>query len=94
MQQLLALLPTDAVVGMITYGQMCFVHELGFAEMPKAYAFRGTKSVTAAQVHRGLGRFGQCSGWCRADSVQQLLALLPTDAVVGMYRLCSRNAFQ
>ena len=32
---------------------MCFVHELGFAEMPKAYAFRGTKSVTAQQVHRG-----------------------------------------
>ena len=54
MQQLLALLPTDAVVGMITYGQMCFVHELGFAEMSKAYAFRGTKSVTAQQVlHRG-----------------------------------------
>lgn len=54
-QQVLQLLPTDAVVGLITFGAMTYVHELGFSEMPKAYAFRGTKPVTAQQVSAQLG---------------------------------------
>ena len=55
LQQSINFIPEDALVGLITYGKMVFVHELGFTEMPKAYAFRGTKAVTAQQVSQQLG---------------------------------------
>eukprot|EP00397_Hematodinium_sp_SG-2012_P003443 GEMP01003451.1.p1 GENE.GEMP01003451.1~~GEMP01003451.1.p1 ORF type:complete len:611 (+),score=96.99 GEMP01003451.1:487-2319(+) len=48
-------MPLHACVGLITFGNMCYVHELGFSEMPKAYAFRGTKELTTQQVAYQLG---------------------------------------
>lgn len=41
LQQSLNFIPQDALIGLITYGKMVYVHELGFAECPKAYVFRG-----------------------------------------------------
>lgn len=50
LQQLLAMMPQDALVGFITFGALCYVHELGFAGLPKAHAFRGTREYSAQQV--------------------------------------------
>lgn len=55
LQQSINLLPENAMVGLITFGTMVQVHELGFADCPKAYVFRGTKNVTAQQVQQMLG---------------------------------------
>ncbi|KAL6166285.1 GTPase-activating protein S23 [Exserohilum turcicum] len=51
----LSLLPPDALVGLITYGTMAQVHELGYAECAKSYVFRGSKDYSSKQVHEMLG---------------------------------------
>jgi hypothetical protein len=49
----LSLLPTDALVGLITFGRMVHVHELNCENMSRSYVFRGTKDLTAKQVQVG-----------------------------------------
>jgi hypothetical protein len=49
-RQSLSLLPETALVGLITFGTMVQVHELGFAECPKSYVFKGTKDYEPQQV--------------------------------------------
>ncbi|KAF1940800.1 hypothetical protein EJ02DRAFT_512883 [Clathrospora elynae] len=51
----LSLLPQYALVGLITYGTMTQVHELGYAECAKSYVFRGNKDYSSKQVHEMLG---------------------------------------
>ena len=51
----LALLPPDAVVGLITFGQNVHVHEIGFVEAAKSYVLRGNKNYDAATVQTLLG---------------------------------------
>jgi protein transport protein SEC23 len=46
----LSLLPTNALVGLITFGRMVHVHELNCEGMMRSYVFRGTKDLTAKQV--------------------------------------------
>jgi len=58
LQQSLAMMPQNALVGFITYGAMVYVHELASTMLPKAYAFRGQKEYNAQQVAYQLG-FGQ-----------------------------------
>lgn len=55
LQQTLALLPEEALVGLITFGTHTHVHELGFSECPKAYVFRGDKEYTTQKVQDMLG---------------------------------------
>jgi protein transport protein SEC23 len=55
LQQSLAMMPQNALVGFITFGAMCYVHELGNNLLPKAYAFRGGKEYTAQNVAYQLG---------------------------------------
>jgi len=55
LQQSLAMMPQNALVGFITFGAMCYVHELSATALPKAYAFRGSKEYTAQQVSYQLG---------------------------------------
>jgi len=55
LQQSLAMMPQNALVGFITFGAMCYVHELASTALPKAYAFRGGKEYTAQQVAYQLG---------------------------------------
>lgn len=56
LQQSLNFIPQDALIGLITYGKMVYVHELGFAECPKCYVFRGDteKELTSKQVQEQL----------------------------------------
>ncbi|TGZ83217.1 hypothetical protein EX30DRAFT_317252 [Ascodesmis nigricans] len=51
----LSLLPQHALVGLITYGTMTHVHELGYTECAKSYVFRGNKDYQAKQVQEMLG---------------------------------------
>ncbi|GAA5812916.1 GTPase-activating protein S23 [Mucor flavus] len=54
----LSLLPEYAWVGLITFGTMTQVHELGFSECPKSFVFRGTKEYTGKQIQEMLGLTG------------------------------------
>ena len=58
LMQSLTMMPQNALVGLITFAQNVFVHELGCAsEMSKCYAFRGNNMnpIAAAQVAKQLG---------------------------------------
>lgn len=50
----LSLLPPKSLVGLVTFGTMVQVHELGFSEIPKSYVFRGSKDYTQAQIQEML----------------------------------------
>lgn len=54
-QQTLNLLPDNALVGLVSFGTMVHVHELGFTECPKSYVFRGNKDFSGQQVQDMLG---------------------------------------
>jgi len=64
LQMSLSLLPPNAIVGLITFGKMVQVHELGCEGISKSFVFRGTKDYTAKQVQDmlGLGRGGGGGG--------------------------------
>ncbi|BGP15902.1 hypothetical protein JCM10213_003669 [Rhodosporidiobolus nylandii] len=51
----LSLLPPHALVGLITYGTMTQVHELGYTECPKSFVFRGTKEYATKSIMEMLG---------------------------------------
>uniref|UniRef100_A0A8C8ULC0 Protein transport protein SEC23 n=1 Tax=Peromyscus maniculatus bairdii TaxID=230844 RepID=A0A8C8ULC0_PERMB len=53
MQMSLSLLPPTALVGLITFGRMVQVHELGCEGISKSYVFRGTKDLSAKQLQVG-----------------------------------------
>ncbi|KAM0749280.1 putative SEC23-component of COPII coat of ER-golgi vesicles [Meredithblackwellia eburnea MCA 4105] len=46
----LSLLPPNSLVGLITFGTMTQVHELGYTDCPKSYVFRGTKEYTPKSI--------------------------------------------
>ncbi|EGF83355.1 hypothetical protein BATDEDRAFT_32725 [Batrachochytrium dendrobatidis JAM81] len=54
----LNLLPQHALVGLITFGTMAQIHELGFSDCPKSYVFRGSKDHTGKQIQEMLGMTG------------------------------------
>ncbi|XP_078001202.1 protein transport protein Sec23A-like [Glandiceps talaboti] len=60
LQMSLSLLPPNALVGLITFGKMVQVHELGCEGCSKSYVFRGTKDLTAKQIQEmlGIGKVG------------------------------------
>ncbi|CAK8692475.1 protein transport protein Sec23A-like [Clavelina lepadiformis] len=55
LQMSLSLLPNNALIGLITYGRMVQVHELGTEGITKSYVFRGTKDLAAKQIQEMLG---------------------------------------
>lgn len=55
LQMSLSLLPPNALIGLITFGKMVQVHELGCDGCSKSYVFRGTKDLSAKQVQDMLG---------------------------------------
>lgn len=55
LQMSLSLLPPNALIGLITFGRMVQVHELGCDGCSKSYVFRGTKDLQPKQVQDMLG---------------------------------------
>jgi len=62
LQMSLSLLPNNALIGLITYGRMVQVHELGTEGISKSYLFRGTKDLGAKQLQEMLGLNKMVSG--------------------------------
>lgn len=55
LQQSINFIPEDALIGLITYGKMVFLHELGFSHCPKAYVFKGDGNLTPKEIQEQLG---------------------------------------
>ncbi|XP_067000933.1 protein transport protein Sec23A [Anabrus simplex] len=55
LQMSLSLMPPSAILGLITFGRMVQVHELGCEGCSKCYVFRGTKDLSPKQVPELLG---------------------------------------
>ena len=53
--QLVALLPEECLVGLITFGATVTVHEMCSGAMPKAYVLRGTDDINHDQLKKLLG---------------------------------------
>lgn len=91
LQMSLSLLPPNALVGLITFGKMIQVHELGAEGCSKSYVFRGTKDLTAKQVQDmlGIGR-----GAAPGPQQQQQLPGQPAGAAAlcrPLIAFCSRS---
>ncbi|KAH0793561.1 Sec23/Sec24 trunk domain containing protein [Histomonas meleagridis] len=52
--QVVALLPSDAYVGFITYGNYVYVHELNFSEFSRSYVFSGNKTYEPSALQQML----------------------------------------
>lgn len=78
LQMSLSLLPPNALIGLITFGKMVQVHELGTDGCSKSYVFRGTKDFTAKQVQEmlGIGR-GSNAGAAQMNPQQPKAAPIP-----------------
>ncbi|KAK7286719.1 hypothetical protein RJT34_21921 [Clitoria ternatea] len=50
LSQAVELLPENSLVGLITFGSLVHVHELGFSVVPKTYVFKGSKDVSKDQL--------------------------------------------
>ncbi|KAJ8755955.1 hypothetical protein K2173_024500 [Erythroxylum novogranatense] len=58
LSQAIDLLPDNSLVGLITYGTLVHVHELGFSQIPKTYVFKGSsKDLSKDQILDHLGFF-------------------------------------
>jgi protein transport protein SEC23 len=55
LQQSINFIPEDAMIGLITFGRMAYVHELGFPECPKCFVFRGDREMNSQQIQESLG---------------------------------------
>lgn len=55
LQTSLSLLPPESYVGLITFGRMIQVHELGCQGISRSYVFKGTKEVSPRQIQDILG---------------------------------------
>ncbi|XP_045777055.1 protein transport protein Sec23A isoform X2 [Maniola jurtina] len=54
LQTSLSLMPQNALVGLITFGRMVQIHELGTEGIYKCYVFKGTKDLSAKQIQEQL----------------------------------------
>ncbi|XP_046971238.1 protein transport protein Sec23A isoform X2 [Vanessa cardui] len=54
LQTSLSLMPQNALVGLITFGRMVQIHELGTEGIYKCYVFKGTKDLTGKQIQEQL----------------------------------------
>ncbi|KAK9749059.1 hypothetical protein RND81_02G099800 [Saponaria officinalis] len=60
LSQALELLSEDCLVGLITFGSLVNVHELGFGGgVPKSFVFKGSKEISKEQVIEQLGFFSK-----------------------------------
>ncbi|XP_013192170.1 protein transport protein Sec23A isoform X2 [Amyelois transitella] len=55
LQTSLSLMPQNALVGLITFGRMVQIHELGTEGISKCYVFKGTKDLPGKQIQEQLG---------------------------------------
>jgi len=54
-QTTLSTLNSECYIGLITFGAMCQVHEIGFGDFPKMHVFRGDKAYKSLEIQDQLG---------------------------------------
>uniref|UniRef100_A0A1B0AA87 Protein transport protein SEC23 n=1 Tax=Glossina pallidipes TaxID=7398 RepID=A0A1B0AA87_GLOPL len=91
LQMSLSLLPPTALVGLITFGKMIQVHELGAEGCSKSYVFRGTKDLSAKQVQDMLG-IGRMASGSQAGANQPMLGQQRMPGAVGTQTAASSPA--
>ncbi|KAK7103754.1 protein transport protein Sec23A-like isoform X2 [Littorina saxatilis] len=92
LQMSLSLLPPNALIGLITFGKMVQVHELGSEGVSKSYVFRGTKDLTAKQIQEmlGIGR-GQAPQQQRGPQAPQQQFQLPSNRFLQPVHKCDMS---
>lgn len=92
LQMSLSLLPPNALIGLITFGKMVQVHELGSEGVSKSYVFRGTKDLTAKQIQDmlGIGR-GQAQQQQRGPQAPQQQFQLPSNRFLQPVHKCDMS---
>ncbi|XP_052767487.1 protein transport protein Sec23A-like isoform X2 [Mya arenaria] len=89
LQMSLSLLPPNALIGLITYGKMVQLHELGCEGCSKSYVFRGTKDLNAKQIQDmlGIGKGGAAPA-ARGGQQQQQQQQLPSNRFLQPVHKC------
>jgi protein transport protein SEC23 len=77
LQQTLNLLPEEALVGLVTFGTLVHVHELGFTECSKSYVFRGDRDYPTQKVQDMLGVVPMRGGQRMGVQQQQMTGRTP-----------------
>ncbi|KAG4164337.1 hypothetical protein ERO13_A13G009000v2 [Gossypium hirsutum] len=57
LSQAIGLFPDNSLVGLITFGTLVHLHEIGFSTAPKTYVFKGSKDVPKGQLLEQMGFF-------------------------------------
>ncbi|XP_052698712.1 protein transport protein Sec23A-like isoform X1 [Crassostrea angulata] len=91
LQMSLSLLPPNALIGLITYGKMVQVHELGCEGCSKSYVFRGTKDLTAKQIQDMLGLQRGGTTQQQRGPQQQQQQQLPSNRFLQPVHKCDMN---
>jgi len=74
LQMSLSLIPQNALVGLISFGKMVLVHELGCEGISKAFVFRGNKELTGKQIQEFLNLSPGAHGATSASKFLQPLS--------------------
>ncbi|PIK42224.1 hypothetical protein BSL78_20936 [Apostichopus japonicus] len=90
LQMSLSLLPPNALIGLITFGRMVQVHELGCEGVSKCYVFRGTKDLTAKQIQEMLG-IGKAQGQVEGQQQQPNNNQQPMNKFLQPVHKCDMN---
>lgn len=95
LQTSLSLLPPNALIGLITFGRMVMVHELGIDGVSKSYVFLGTKDYTAKKVQDMLG-IGKGAGMPQAaqhgrPGAAAMQQSLPVNKFLQPVQMCDIN---
>lgn len=91
LQTSLSLLPTNSLVGLITFGRMVQVHELCCEGCSRSFVFRGTKDLTVTQVQDmlGIGKAGAMAGQAKPGQLQQ--PVMPAKKFIQPLSQCDMN---
>ncbi|XP_033626935.1 protein transport protein Sec23A-like [Asterias rubens] len=90
LQMSLSLLPPNALIGLITFGRMVQVHELGCEGCSKSYVFRGTKDLNAKQIQDMLG-IGRSTAQPQMRGQQQQQPQQPMNRFLQPVHKCDMN---
>ena len=75
-QSTLSLIPPECEIGIITYGTMCNLVELGFTDFPKMFVFKGDKKYTAQNIVTQLGLFNKNDPRMQSQNAKKFLVPL------------------
>lgn len=72
LRQTLNLLPEESLIGIVSFGTLINIHEVGSSEFPKTYVFRGTKQYTSNELKQLLCLGANITGTFQQLSTQQM----------------------